>query len=60
MKSIKLGNFLPPRAKWKEPSKGDVYSISGVAPTLDTDRGRGCKILDMIYERDLRTEQKPG
>ena len=60
MKSIKLGNFLPPRPKWKEPSKGDVYSILGSAPTLDTDRGRGIKILQIVYERDLRTEQKPG
>ena len=60
MKSIKLGNFLPPRKNWEYPSKGDVYSILGSAPTLDTDRGRRCKILQIVYERDLRTKQKPG
>lgn len=33
---LEVGNYIPPKGKWKSPQRGRVFSIDGISPTLDT------------------------
>lgn len=51
-----IGNLLSARGKWKSQQIGRVYSIKGVAPTIDTMSGGGREPKILVYEETMGIE----
>lgn len=49
-KVIQLGNIYPDTDGFKNKTSGRVYSIEGLAPTLNTAQGGGKTPIIVIYE----------
>lgn len=49
---IQLGNLYPDLPTFKNRTSGRVYSIEGLAPTLNTCQGGGKIPLIEVYETD--------
>lgn len=57
MNRIKIHGYV-----WKSQMNGAVYDVEGICPAICCGAHSGCqpKIMDIVYERDLRTEQNEG
>lgn len=58
---IELGNIVH-TGNWSSPQRGRIYSIYGIAPACNCCGGGGLetKILEIRYERSIRSEQEQG
>ena len=55
MKIIQLGNIRKGTLKFNNPQTGRVYSIDGIAPTINTCQGGNLQpkvVIKIIHEKD--------
>lgn len=60
---IQIGNIVDDtKIGFKNPQRGRVYSIEGIAPCLNCCEGGGLEPKIVVYEseRDIRTIEKQG
>lgn len=61
-KVVQIGNIVPDSPNFSNPQRGRVYSIDGIAPTLNTCGGGGLepKILVRNFNDYINNKHKRG